>query len=57
MGTFMRARRPLLPLTIWAMTTALAYAAGKRHRDESQARPGMLRRRKSARAAGSARRA
>lgn len=57
MGTFNRARRPLVPLAIWAMTTALAYVAGKRRRDESQAPTGMLRRRKPARAAKSAHRA
>lgn len=26
---FTRSRRPILPLAIWAMTAALAYAAGK----------------------------
>ena len=26
---FVRSRRPILPLAIWAMTAALAYAAGK----------------------------
>lgn len=26
---FLRSRRPILPLAIWAMTAALAYAAGK----------------------------
>jgi hypothetical protein len=55
MGTFMR--RPLLPMMIWAMTTALAYAAGKRRRDGSRARGVKLRRRASARAARSGRKA
>lgn len=27
---FLRARRPIMPLAVWAMTAALAYAAGKR---------------------------
>jgi hypothetical protein len=27
---FLRSRRPILPLAIWATTAALAYAAGKR---------------------------
>jgi hypothetical protein len=27
---FLRSRRPIMPLAIWAMTAALAYAAGKR---------------------------
>jgi hypothetical protein len=27
---FLRSNRPMLPLAIWAMTAALAYAAGKR---------------------------
>jgi hypothetical protein len=26
---FLRSRRPIMPLAIWAMTAALAYAAGK----------------------------
>jgi hypothetical protein len=26
---FMRSRRPIMPLAIWAMTAALAYAAGR----------------------------
>jgi hypothetical protein len=26
---FLRSRRPIMPLAVWAMTAALAYAAGK----------------------------
>jgi hypothetical protein len=26
---FMRSRRPIMPLAVWAMTAALAYAAGR----------------------------
>jgi hypothetical protein len=55
MGTFFRSRRPILPLALWATTTALAYAAGKRRRSGDHARTGILRRRASARSLGSGR--
>jgi hypothetical protein len=53
MGTFFRARRPIKPLVFWAMTTALAYAVGRRLRSGEPARAGILRR--SGRATGSGR--
>jgi hypothetical protein len=51
---FLRSRRPILPLAIWAMTAALAYAAGKRQSvgrkagDRAKAR--VFKRRKAAQA-------
>lgn len=34
---FLRSRRPIMPLAVWAMTAALAYAAGKRQSAERKA--------------------
>jgi hypothetical protein len=51
---FLRSRRPILPLAIWAMTAALAYAAGKRRsvrrKTGEHAKIRSFRRRKSAKA-------
>ncbi len=40
MGTFLRSRRPLMPLALIAATTAFAYAISKRQKsaDHSKAR-------------------
>ena len=47
---FLRSNRPILPLAIWAMTAALAYAAGKRRpvrrKAGEHARAGSFTRRK-----------
>jgi hypothetical protein len=34
---FLRSRRPIMPLAIWVMTAALAYAAGKHQSMERKA--------------------
>jgi hypothetical protein len=53
---FLRSRRPIMPLAIWAMTAALAYAVGKSavgRKARGHAKTGMSKRRarKAARSA------
>jgi hypothetical protein len=49
---FSRSRRSMLPLAVWAMTAALAYAAGKRQSmgAKAGARPQAMKRRARKRA-------
>lgn len=55
MGTFFRSRRPIKPLMFWAMTTALAYAVGRRQRSDKPARAKMFRRSRRAKASSRSR--
>lgn len=53
---FLRSRRPIMPLAIWAMTAALAYAAGKsavgrKAQGHAKARMSKRRARKASRSA------
>jgi hypothetical protein len=48
---FSRSRRPMLPLAVWAMTAALAYAAGRHQSTSAKAgRPKTMKRRARRRA-------
>ncbi len=44
MGTFLRSRRPLMPLALIATTTALVYVMGKRRQSADRGKTGILRR-------------
>jgi hypothetical protein len=54
---FLRSRRPIMPLAIWAMTAVLAYAAGKSamgRKANGHAKAKMFKRRSARKASRSA---